>query len=229
MTWINLGDPAPKNKFSRHDPYEWKTGEVRVLAEPYQKNLEQSNFFTILRERRSSREFGPLNMDLLSAFLWHSSLSREAIPSGMGFDLERRPAPSAGAIHPIHVLLQQNADPRWWLYNPKTHALIEAVEADSCLQGLSDHSRNVLPSEAATQILLVAEPGKTAAKYENSCSLVWRDAGALIGIMALTAQALRLNFCPLGITGEPWVFNLGQQGQLAGVGMALLGSIPAPA
>lgn len=42
--------------------------------------------------------------------------------------------------------------------------------------------------------------------------------------MALTATAQGLNFCPLGITGEPWVSGLADQGKLTGVGLALLGA-----
>lgn len=84
----------------------------------------------------------------------------------------------------------------------------------------------VLGGDRATRILFLSEPGKTLGKYQNGCSLIWRDAGALLGVMALTATAQGLNFCPLGITGEPWASNLAEQGKLAGVGFALLGSPP---
>jgi hypothetical protein len=76
-------------------------------------------------------------------------------------------------------------------------------------------------------LLFVGEPGKTFSKYNHATSLVWRDAGVLIGHMALVAESLGLNFCPLGITGEPWVSELDKQGKLVGVGVALLGSRPA--
>jgi len=69
----------------------------------------------------------------------------------------------------------------------------------------------------------VAEPGKTSAKYSSSSSLVWRDAGVLLGHIGLAAESLGLNYCPLGITGEPWVSQLDSQGKLSGVGLALLG------
>ncbi len=83
---------------------------------------------------------------------------------------------------------------------------------------------DVLDSQAATIVLLAAEPGKTLAKYENGASLVWRDAGALLATMAFAAHSLGMNFCPLGITGERCVRSLDPHRRLVGVGVALLGA-----
>lgn len=225
MTWIDLGDPIPRSRSRHYDLYNWRNGEFISLSDPLSGTLMTADFFVTLKQRKSRREFAPLERDILSAFLWHSASSREAIPSEMGFDLERRSAPSAGAIHPIHLLLQLSGDPRWWRYEPKYHLLIEVLDAEAKLEGLSTLSQRVLYSEHAVKILLVAESGKVSSKYHNACSLVWRDAGVLVGVMSLTAQALGLSFCPLGITGEPWVRQLDVQNQLAGVGMVLLGNL----
>jgi hypothetical protein len=75
-----------------------------------------------------------------------------------------------------------------------------------------------------TLVSLVAEPGKTAAKYANHESLVWRDAGVVLGYMSLMAEALKLSFCPLGITGRPYVTDcLPNASTLQAVGLAVLG------
>jgi hypothetical protein len=66
---------------------------------------------------------------------------------------------------------------------------------------------------------------KINAHYEHPESLIWRDAGVLLGVMALVAEALKLNFCPLGISGEPYLSAaFGTLGRLEGVGGAILGS-----
>ena len=224
MTWIELGNPAPKNGVDEYSLFQWRTGEVQRLAASVQR--ESPAFLDVTPQRRSSRQFEPLGDDGLAEFLWYACRSHSAVPSEMGFELEHRIAPSAGAIHPIHVLVSKAGDSRWWLYEPKIHFLIEVPNATQALEGLHAHSRQVVKADDATQLLLLAEPGKTLAKYNHGCSLIWRDAGVLIGVMALTAQALDLHFCPLGITGEPWASKLSEQGQLAGVGLALLGSAP---
>ena len=223
MTWIDLGNPAPRDTPKHYDLYEWPRGELINLPEPSLGTLATADFFVTLKNRRTRREFATLELDQLSAFLWHSGSSREAIRSELGFDLERRPAPSAGAIHPIHMLLQLSGDFRWWRYDPTLHILVEIIDSEKMLQGLSNQTEQILYSEFAVKLLFVAETGKVSSKYENPCSLIWRDAGVLTGIMSLTAQALGLSFCPLGTTGEPWVRQLDINSRLAGVGMALLG------
>jgi hypothetical protein len=143
--------------------------------------------------------------------------------SDLGFPLSQRPAPSAGAIHPIHVVLNFPDNDRWWRYDADSHVLIE-IDGQNVLGPLRVHCAEVLPLNNGLLVLFVAEPGKTLSKYDAGCSLIWRDAGVLLGLMSLTAEALQLNFCPLGITGEPWARQLNQQGHLVGVGVAVLGS-----
>lgn len=221
MTWIELGDPRPKQLPEIYEPIQWQTGETRPLpASPEALDLP---FGEILSLRMSQRSFKVVDDQQLGRFLWHACRTRGMGASELGFDLEHRASPSAGAIHPIHVVMKRPGDDRWWLYRPRTHELTVIKRASRKLLGLYEYSQEVLKGDDAIRILFLAEPGKTLGKYRDGCSLIWRDAGALLAVMALTATALGLNFCPLGITGEPWASKLVDQGKLAGVGLALLG------
>lgn len=224
MTWIDLGDPHPKQSVNRYDPIVWDVGESLQLPECSEELIWPFN--EVLNQRFSKRDFDYLDIKRLGSFLWNACRTRGIAVSELGFDLEHRSSPSAGAIHPIHIIIKRPEDSRWWLYQPQTHSILEIKQADWKLAPLYKHSLTVLGGDNATRILFLAEPGKTLGKYQNGCSLIWRDAGALLGVMALTATAQGLNFCPLGITGEPWASNLAEQGKLAGVGLALLGSPP---
>lgn len=222
MTWIDLGSPVPRDNIEPYDLVRWPTGEIKRLpAVPAQqsRSLEQ-----LLASRQTTREFREISDKQLGTLLRQACGSKETWPSAHGFDLEHRAAPSAGAIHPIHLLLHLPGDPRWWLYQPQGHYLVEICGAAARLDGLLLKSAEVLEGGNAVHILFVAEPGKTLSKYEHGCSLIWRDAGALLSIIALTAHAHGLNFCPLGITGEPWASALADQGKLVGVGLGLLGA-----
>lgn len=223
MTWIDLGDPLPRSSPKRYEPIEWEAGEICLLP-VCSDDATSLPFNDVLDARVSHRQFGVVDDKQLGAFLWHACRTRGLGPSDLGFDLEHRAAPSAGAIHPIHVVLKRPGDIRWWLYQAKAHNLVELKQATGKLEGLYEHSRQVLEGDDAIRILFLAEPRKTLGKYQDGCSLIWRDAGALLAVMALTATAQGLNFCPLGITGEPWVSALADQGKLAGVGLALLGT-----
>lgn len=224
MTWIDLGNPMPKLVHDVHELLKWETGEVHPLTAT--SGIATQPFFQVLRERRTRRQFASLGEAGLADFLWHACRSRETWASDLGFELESRATPSAGAIHPIHLVINRPGDPRWWLYEPRGHFLVELITAPERLEGLREHCQQVVYAPEAIQLLLLAEPGKTLAKYSDGCSLIWRDAGAMLAVMALAAQGLGLNFCPLGITGEPWAGGLAKQGKLVGVGLALLGLAP---
>ena len=78
-------------------------------------------------------------------------------------------------------------------------------------------------SDDATLLLFAAKPERTFAKYDSACSLVWRDAGVLLGYLSIAAESIGLNFVPLGINGEPFVSRLVDQAGLVGVGGAFVG------
>lgn len=221
MTWIDLGNPSPKLSPDQYVLLKWQTGEIRRLGAG--GATSRVTFDQVLDSRQSDRQFGSIDEKQLGALLWQACRCREVWPSDLGFDLEHRATPSAGAIHPIHVLINIPGDYRWWLYQPQGHYLVELIKAPERLAGLLEHSSRVLEGPWAVRVLFVAEPGKTLAKYDEGSSLVWRDAGALLAVIALTAHAQGLTFCPLGITGEPWASSLADEGQLAGVGFGLLG------
>ncbi|WP_191830518.1 SagB/ThcOx family dehydrogenase [Pseudomonas fluorescens] len=222
MTWIDLGSPLPRDIIEPYELVRWPTGEIRRL--PIGLAPQIGSFEQVLASRQTRREFREINDDQLSRLLRQACSSREAWPSAYGFDLEHRATPSAGAVHPIHLVLHLPGDPRWWLYQPQGHYLVEICGAAARLDGLLLQCADVLEGDRAVHILFVAEPGKTLTKYHDGCSLIWRDAGALLAIIALTAHAHGLNFCPLGITGEPWASALADQGKLVGVGLGLLGA-----
>lgn len=224
MTWIDLGNPIPKARSEPYILFRWPTGEIKRL--PIESPTTPIAFKQVLATRRTERHFHALTDAQLGQVLWQACRSLEIWPSPYGFDLEHRAAPSAGAIHPIHILIHRPTNPQWWLYQPQGHCLVEVLGAAEKLDGLLQRSSQVLASDHATHMLFIAEPGKTLAKYSDGCSLVWRDAGALLAVIALTARAHGLNFCPLGITGEPWAGALADQEQLVGVGLGLLGSPP---
>lgn len=178
-----------------------------------------------LATRRSRRTFAPLSIEQLGTLLWHTIRCQRTAPSSLGFALQQRPIPSAGAIHPIHLVTQLPDDMEAWArYNPITHSLDIIGAAAGVLDTLRDETEHVVPAHPGSLLLFIAEPAMTAAKYEYADSLVWRDAGVMQGALALAAEALGLHYCLLGITGDPWVSQLSNQCQLTGVGVAALGA-----
>jgi len=136
----------------------------------------------------------------------------------------RRPALSAGALHPISVLLfagvgvyRVNAD----------ESLLEELHVPPKLHASwVSKCKQLLPAADGAFIVLIADMARPTAAYEHVESLVWRDAGALLQTLALAAELYGLGFCPLGILGNEVVDGLPRANQLLAVGAAVIGLSP---
>jgi len=178
----------------------------------------------LMEQRQTRRDFtGELSLEDLGDFLWLACRSRSSRPSEYGPNQESRPHPSAGALHPIHVLMASDAT-AIHRYDPVQHALFELPASAGNARHVIDAATSSLELVRGSVLALVAEPGKTGSKYEDPDSLVLRDAGVVLGYMSFIAEALGLAFCPLGITGSPGLTQgLPAAGALRAVGLAVLG------
>ena len=183
--------------------------------------LEQS-FVATLETRRSHRVMSraPLR-EVINAIAFGVRPRQTIKGDALGRSL--RPSPSAGAIHPVDVLLVHGSS-RVFRYAPLAHQLeVLRVPRRRHLETFLEDCRQVLPEASATAIVLVGEMNRVAAVYKRPESLLWRDAGVLLQTLALVATAYRLAFCPLGILGTPVVRAIGLSEQISGVGVALIG------
>lgn len=215
-------DPKPRDVPQRYEPIAWPRGQ-RIQLPPRTAPL-LVDVVTLMEQRQTRREFTrELSLEALGEFLWLACRSRSSRASQYGPKQESRPHPSAGALHPIHVLVARDGE-ALYRYDPAEHALMEIPGSKSCAVHALAAARASLELGQAGVLALVAEPGKTGSKYENPASLVWRDAGVVLGYMSVVAEALGLAFCPLGMTGERQLIEaLPGATDLRGVGLAVLG------
>lgn len=221
MTWINLGNPIPKQKANKYIPYKWGISNKCVkLNAP--GTFIQTPFTQVMFERKSQRSFKTSSIDHLSHLLWLTNRVKDCIDSAMGFPITLRPVPSAGAIHPIHILINSPYTDMWWRYDPFSHSLWSVNKENKYFLNVRKDCKDILDCDAASLLLLIAEPQKTLSKYTNGASLVWRDTGILLGNLALAASYLDLNFCPIGAL---FPTDIDDNKQLVTVGMAALDAI----
>jgi SagB-type dehydrogenase family enzyme len=119
----------------------------------------------------------------------------------------KRPSPSAGGIHPIDLVIYDSSrGPALYYYNPLDHSLNELdLNKDEIIDFVNHVYGSKVNSKKSTIIWMVAHPNRTNAKYQNSDSLVWRDAGCLLYCLNLVCNALKISFCSLGTLGEPYI------------------------
>lgn len=215
--------PSPRDRVGQYTEVSWPRGQRTQLA-AFDGDLTV-DVAAALGTRQTRRNFSaPISLDELGHLLWLACRTFTSRPSGMGFDLENRPHPSSGGIHPIHLVLQRSDGGALERYNTRDHSLEELPGSELLASRLRAAADTAVATQASTLIALVAEPGKTAAKYTHSASLVMRDAGVILGYLSLCSEVLGLNFCPLGMTGDGYLQSLDEQGKLRGVGLALIGA-----
>ena len=215
-------DPQPLGDDGPYSDYAWPV-ESSTQFEPLIAPAARA-FVDVFEQRRSTRSLSPAPLELtVGALLF--ALTPRFWKDGDALRRSRRPALSAGALHPISVLL----------FN---ESAVFRVNADSCiLEKLTfatevrdawiRNCQRVLPEANGEFLTLVADMTRPMSAYAHSETLVWRDAGATLQTLALVAQLFGLGFCPLGILGNEVVSALPSGAQLLAVGAAAIG-LPAP-
>jgi hypothetical protein len=148
-----------------------------------------------------------------------------SVLEGDVFMRSRRPSPSAGALHPMEtVLVDWRGSPRAMRYNARVHRLeLLVVTNPGPLRHFARTCADMLPDAWGTALVFIGHESRVAAAYEDPASLLWRDSGALMQTLFLTATAFRLAFCPLGILGHEVIQALGLPRDVVATGAALLG------
>ena len=219
-----MKNPIPKKNSDRFIPFTYPTKEKVVLSKP--SDHKTANFLDIIFSRRSSSDFSKIELNELSKLLYYTtSISNIEIDED-GFILSKRTVPSAGARHPIDLLISlPNLSAKRGLsyYNPIDHSLnnlnIERKKLDCFLLDVG----KCLPIKNACIIWFSIQTKKTSSKYHNAESLYWRDAGALLYCIQIISTFLNLKSCPIGTLAFDSFKNLFASKKLLSGGGVLIG------
>jgi SagB-type dehydrogenase family enzyme len=208
MDFIDLDSPYKKDNAS--DPQKTAYPVISRTFLPVPRSGSPCNFFDVIQRRTSEREFRLLSMDKLSDILWVCSKSKIISTNSSGRIWCRKGYPSAGGLHCIDqlVFIKNNTKFDVYHYNHISHSL-DSLEVNGCdVTDFMTATENVLSHKNATVVWNVAKIDIIETFYGNCTSLVFRDEGVIQGTYALAASASLLNFCSIGITGEPYISNM---------------------
>jgi len=121
-----------------------------------------------------------------------------------GYVVSQRPAPSAGGRHPLDLELWagdvSGLVPGRYSFDPLTCELV--LTDSSPADGLAELGRIVGAAEPPpAAIVAVAQTQRTLSRYPAGMSLIWRDAGVLLGFLHLCCADLGLASCIVGNCG----------------------------
>jgi hypothetical protein len=122
------------------------------------------------------------------------------------------------------VLVDWRGRPRALRYDAPSHRLqLLDVAFPDGLRTFASTCAALLPEAQGTALVLIGHPSHAGAAQEDPRSRAWRDAGALLQTLLLTATAYGLAFCPLGLPGQEVLQAIGMPRDAVATGAALLG------
>lgn len=182
-------------------------------------------FSQVMGYRRSERRMSSPTIIQVVDVLRFSS----ALQSGWSYrGIERHCAPpiSGGGLHGIDlVIVPRTGRGRLLRYDRALDRLeILRLSRPEKIAELTRRVFECLPEARGAVIGLIADVLKYRATYEGSDSLVWRDSGALLQVIAMSAFAFGLACCPVGLHGREIVEGLvGKSARIAACGIVQIG------
>lgn len=164
----------------------------------------QNDFLDVLRERRSVKKLGSCTIEKLSEILFHAVKPYTICKDDYDITVYRSASPSAGGRHPIDILvgLPENESRRIFLYEPVSHSLRQLDISVELQHKFFDDINQTLPLGDSVLVWFSIQYMRTASKYNDYESLVWRDAGAQLCCLQQVAKYVGLDSCPIGYLAE---------------------------
>lgn len=189
----------------------------RPLVQP-----AECSFTSVVERRRSRTEMRRAPLAEIANVVAFAVQPRQVLHADP-YGRTRRISPSAGALHPVEVLMVHGSA-RVYRYAPDTHELERlTVLHPRELALFRADCAEILPRALGTAIVLAGDLNRVASLYEQPESLMWRDAGALFQTVALSATAYGFAFCPLGTLGTPVLRAIEREEHLSAAGVGIIG------
>jgi hypothetical protein len=210
-------EPVPLSLKAYSDfcwPVEFSSGIERYKV-PHGRS-----FVDVYESRRSIRELKRVPLDLLAGALLFA-LEPRWLNDADALKRTKRPSVSAGALHPISVILFFESDV--YLVNAGRAELDRLLFPEQKRRHWIEKCHQVMPKANGAFLVLIADIARPEIAYENFESLLLRDAGALLQTIGLVAELFGLGFCPMGVLGTEVANSFDSNNKLWAVGTGAIG------
>lgn len=198
-----MSGPSIRERHLEYVPFVYLSLE-KITLPRITSSKRQNDFLDVLRERRSVKQLGGCTIEKLSEILFHAVKPYTICKDDYDMTVYRSASPSAGGRHPIDILvgLPENAGRRLFLYEPLSHSLRRLDVPVELQREFFDDINQTLPLGDSVLIWFSIQYMRTASKYNDYESLVWRDTGAQLCCLQQVAKYVGLDSCPIGYLAE---------------------------
>lgn len=182
----------------------WYEGNEEIKLPKMVADFPSKDFLDVFSSRRSVKRLGECHIDALSYMLYYAVRPYRIGMDDYGVTVYRSAAPSAGGRHPIDVLvgLVENGKRSLFLYQPLNHSLKRlSVEEKLQREFYNDIEQTLYLGDSAL-LWFSIQYMRTASKYSDYMSLIWRDVGAQLCCLQQAAKYVGLDSCPIGYLAE---------------------------
>lgn len=206
------------------EPYSYEGGEILKLPE-VQVGKAQSDFLEVFTQRRSVKQLGACPIEALSEVLFLATKPYSIGKDDYGMTVYCSAAPSAGGRHPIDVIvgLKEQNDRQLYLYQPIGHSLKLLTVAKELQRNFFNDVEQTLSFGESTLLWFSVQYMRTASKYTDYMSLVWRDVGAQLCCLQQAAKYVGIDSCPIGYLAEESFNKMFKSEKLLSGGGLILG------
>lgn len=198
-----MSGPSIREKHLEYVPFVYPSLE-KIALPRVTISKRQKDFLDVLRERRSVKHLGGCSIEKLSEILFHAVKPYTIYKDDYDMTVYRSASPSAGGRHPIDILvgLRENDERQIFLYEPLSHSLLRLdIPLESQCEFCEDVNQT-LPLGDSVLVWFSVQYMRTASKYTDYESLVWRDVGAQLSCLQQVAKYVGMDSCPIGYLAE---------------------------
>lgn len=195
-----------EQRFPRPDlfkPYEKKGSTFVYLPIPEKTVIKKQDFFQILLDRRSHRNFTAesITLDELAWLLYATQGIKEIGPK-QAFSL--RTVPSGGARHSlvtyVAILNVDKVEPGVYRYLPQEHQLIRTIQDEELTTNIIKCCHNQAFTEKASAVFFwTSIPYRSEWRYHlEAHRYILMDAGHVCQNLYLAGESIDLGVCAIG-------------------------------
>lgn len=220
---VEMGGPSILNNPLPFEPYRYEClGEIRL---PKIDEARRKDFLEVFSRRRSVKKLGSCGLEELSTILFYAVKPYCIAQDDYGVCVYRSAAPSAGGRHPLDVLvgLPEDSGRHLYFYQPLNHILRRLVVPADLELAFYEDVEQTLPFGKSTLLWFSVQYMRTASKYNEPMSLVWRDVGAQLCCLQQAAKFVGMDSCPIGYLAQESFNNMFHTDKIMSGGGMIIG------